>query len=260
MTSLQVQTNSAGFDPWGLDPELYDFLSGKLKWLYDHYFRVKIKGIENVGDGPVLLVSNHGGQFPIDGMLITMAMFYSREKPRPVRALVDRWVPSLPFVSTFFSRCGHLIGDPKNAADLLKNGQCVLVFPEGTKGSGKTIWRRYQLQKFGTGFLRLALEAKVPIVPVSVVGSEEMYPALFQLRRLAKFIGIPYFPVTPFFPFMGVLGLVPLPIPTRITFGEPMHFDSQDASRAEVLEMVEEVRSRIKAQIKDARAEQGNED
>jgi 1-acyl-sn-glycerol-3-phosphate acyltransferase len=221
-----IPTNSAGYDRWGLDPKLFARLITQFSWLFTHYFRATCIERNRVPSGRVMLIANHGGQFPIDGLLITLAMALTGHERRFVRSMVDRWVPSLPFISTLFNRCGQMVGHPQNAADLLNHEQCVLVFPEGTKGSGKNFSQRYQLQNFGTGFVRLARETNTPIVPVAVIGSEEMYPALFHLPALAKLLAMPYFPVTPFFPLLGIAGLVPLPTRVQIRFGEPIYVHS----------------------------------
>src|SRR5690606_38472028 len=153
---------STGFDPWGVNPETLKASLASTIWFYRKYFRVITHGIQNVPAGRCLLVANHSGQVPIDGMLIATAVLLERDPPRLVRGMVERWAPSLPFVSTFFSRCGQVTGDIHNAKALLESDECVMVFPEGVAGSGKTIFERYELQRFGTGFVRLAMEKKTP--------------------------------------------------------------------------------------------------
>ena len=242
--------NSAGFDPWGMDPETAKAALGALRWVYRDYFRVETTGIERIPQGRVLLVANHGGQIPIDGLLVSMATVLEGGPPRIARGMVDRFVPMIPWVSTLFSRCGQMVGDHRLCRELLARDECVLVFPEGTKGSGKTIFERYQLQKFGTGFLRLALETQAPIVPVAVIGSEETYPGLMGLRPIAKRLGLPYLPITPFFPLLGVLGILPLPAKITLRFGEPMRFElPEDAPETLVEAKVEEVRTALQREI-----------
>lgn len=245
-----IRLNSAGLDDWGLDPEMLKLSLASTYWLYKSYFRVQTHGIEKVPAGKVLLIANHGGQLPLDAMFVMMSLILEADPPRFARGMAERWFPSLPFVSTLFMRCGHMVGDIHNCRDLLDAGQCVLVFPEGTRGSGKVFSKRYQLQRFGSGFLRLALEAKAPIVPVAVIGAEETYPGIHDFPWLAKKIGVPYIPVTPFFPFLGPLGMIPLPTQVSLRFGDPLQFvGDPDAPDAEVAEMVEQVRTALKREI-----------
>lgn len=248
--------NSAGFDPWGLHPETLEAALRWARWLYERYFRVETRGIERVPPGRVLLVPNHSGQLPLDGMLVALAMVLEAHPPRIVRGMVERWFPALPFVSTLFTRCGQVVGDPENCKALLEREQAILVFPEGVRGSGKTWWHRYELQEFGTGFVRLALETKSPIVPVAVVGAEETYPSIYNAAWLARLIHIPYVPVTPFWPLLGPLGAVPLPVKVQLLFGEPIHSTCDpDAPDSEVQELVERVKSAIRAMIQEGLAE-----
>ena len=233
--------NSAGFDEWGLDPETLKATFGAVKWLYEDYFRVDVTGMENMPKGRALLIANHGGQIPIDGMVVGMSMLLHGNPPRVCRGMVERWFPSLPFISTLFMRCGQMVGDHRNCRDLLEKEACVLVFPEGVKGSGKTIFERYQLQRFGTGFVRLALETKAPIVPVAIIGCEETFPSLSRMKTLAGLLGAPYLPLA--FPF---------PLPSKITlrFGKPLYFDEHaDASEAQVQALVEKVRGSIQQEL-----------
>ncbi|HTL11331.1 MAG TPA: 1-acyl-sn-glycerol-3-phosphate acyltransferase, partial [Bdellovibrionota bacterium] len=164
--------------------------------------------------------------------------------------MIERWAPSLPFINTLFTRIGQVVGDPQNARDLLNNDEAVMVFPEGTRGSGKLFPKRYQLQRFGTGFVRLALETKTPIVPAAVIGCEEMYPGIYNIKPLAKLFGMPYAPVTPFFPLLGPLGAIPLPTKVTIRFGEPIRFEGDpDAPDPEIQRMVNHVKDALKAEI-----------
>jgi len=242
--------NSAGFDPWGLDPRTLKATLAATHWLFTTYFRVHCHGINELPAGKVMVVANHSGQMPIDAAMLSMALISKADPPRIARGMVDYWVPSLPFISDLFPRLGELVGSPQNCLDLLAGNQCVMVFPEGTRGLGKPFTRRYQLEKFGTGFLRLALEAKAPIMPVAVIGAEEAYPGLFNLRPLARLLGLPYFPITPFFPLFGALGA--LPIPTRITlrFGKPITFKGDpDMPDEKLMPLIEEVNGAIREEM-----------
>ncbi len=242
--------NSAGYDPWGLNLETTERTAKAVMWFYKHYFRVETTGVDKIPRGRVLLVPNHGGQLPLDGMLIALALLTDPKQPRLVRGMVERWFPALPFVGTLFVRCGQVVGDPDNCRELLARDQAIMVFPEGVRGSGKTIWNHYRLQDFGTGFVRLALENKAPIVPVAVVGSEETYPSVMNLSWLARLLGTPYVPVTPFFPLLGPLGMLPLPVKIQIHFGDPIWFDSDpDQPDDEVQEKVDLVKTRIQSML-----------
>lgn len=248
-----LDINSAGFDDWGLDPETLKASLAVTRWIYTDYFRVRSSGLEKIPAGRVLLIANHGGQIPLDGMLIGMSLLLESRPARVVRGMIERWVPGLPFVSSLFSRMGQIVGDVRNCRELLEKEQCVLVFPEGVRGSGKTIFNRYKLQRFGTGFIRLALETGTPIVPVAVVGCEEAYPSLMNLKPIAKLFGAPYIPVTPFFPFLGAVGALPLPTRVTIDFGEPMHFTGDpDAPEAEIEEKAARVRDAVQGLVDEA--------
>lgn len=242
--------SDSGYDAWGFNPEWPKWSLSVVKHIYDKWFRVEVSGIENVPSGRVLLIGNHSGQLPLDGMLIASAMVFECDPPRATRAQVERWFPTLPVLSKFFARNGQVVGTPKNCQKLLENDECILVFPEGITGSGKLFRKRYQLQKFGYGFMRLALRTKTPIVPVAVVGAEETYPAIFNLEPLARLLGFPYFPITPTFPLMGPLGVIPFPSKIRIYFDEPIRFEGDpDEPDEEIDAKVETVRSAIKRMI-----------
>ena len=245
-----AKLSSAGFDTYCLHPETLERVLRWTRWLYYSYFRVEVEGLENVPAGRVMLVPNHGGQLPLDGMLVGLAMALEADPPRFVRGMVERWFPSLPFVSTLFVRCGQVVGDPENCKNLLERDEAIMVFPEGVRGSGKTWWHRYELQEFGTGFVRLAIATQSPIVPVAVIGAEETYPSIYDAKWLARLLGIPYVPVTPFWPLLGPLGALPLPVPVAIKFGEPITFSGDaDAPDLDVQEKVDLVKRRIEALI-----------
>lgn len=220
---LESVLNESHADAFGFTPEQIKWILPFMIWVYEYYFRVETQGIENVPSGRVLLVANHSGQIPLDGMMIGTALLTEGQPPRPLRSMVERWVPSLPHVSRLFARLGQVLGTPENCRYLLQGGEAVLVFPEGARGISKTLDKSYQLQEFGHGFMRLAMETGTPIVPVGVVGAEEQYPALWNLERIARLLSMPAFPLSPTF-FIPVLGVLPLPVKYRIKFGAPMHF------------------------------------
>lgn len=245
IAALPTRLNEFGFDEFGFSPEWVKKALLPAALIYRYYFRVELFGVENLPEGRVLLISNHSGQIPIDGVMIGVGVFLEGNPPRILRSMVERWVPTLPFVSTFFARVGQVLGAPENARALLERDEALLVFPEGARGINKLWWDRYQLAPFGLGFMRLALETRTPIVPVAVVGAEEQLPSLGNLRPLARLLGMPAVPLLPqlLVPFAGWL---PLPTKYRIHFGEPMYF-SGDANDEDVVieEKVEEVRKRI---------------
>jgi 1-acyl-sn-glycerol-3-phosphate acyltransferase len=245
---IPTRLNEFGFDPWGLHPDSVRTSLLPALALYRYYFRVETHGIEHVPPGRVLLVSNHAGQLPFDAAMISVAMLLEAEPPRIVRGMAEYWVSQLPWVSIFAARGGAASGTPDTCREMLEAGEAVVVFPEGVRGMNKLYKDRYQLMRFGTGFLRLALEAQAPIVPVAVIGSEEQNPGLANVARLGRLLGMPAFPITPTFPLLGPLGMLPLPVKYRIYFGEPLHFHgSPTEDDAVVDEKVEQVKSAIAA-------------
>jgi 1-acyl-sn-glycerol-3-phosphate acyltransferase len=244
------QQNEYGVDPFGFSLDYALSAVGPLVWLYKHYFRCETFGLEHVPKGRVLLVANHGGQLPVDGAMIGVALLTEAKFPRVIRSMVEKWVGTLPFVSTFFSRVGQIVGTPENCRRLLEHEEAILVFPEGLKGITKLYSQRYQLQDFGLGFMRLALETGTPIVPVAVIGSEEQAPAVVNLKTLGKVLGMPALPVTPY-------GL-PLPLPTkyRLHFGEPLRFSGRaDDEDAELEKKVRVVKGAIQTLLEKGLAE-----
>jgi 1-acyl-sn-glycerol-3-phosphate acyltransferase len=241
-----ARLNEYGFDPYGMSPDWWRRALLPVVLLYRYYFRVETFGIERVPAGRVLVIANHAGQLPFDGAMLGAALLLEAEPPRIARAMGEFWIPSLPWISVAAARTGALVGTPVNCVHMLENGECVMVFPEGVRGLNKPWSERYKLQRFGTGFMRLALDTGTPIVPVGIVGSEEQQPGLANLKGLGRLLGMPAFPITPTFPWLGPLGLFPLPVKYRIYFGEPMRFDG-DASDEDGA--VEEKVDRVKAEI-----------
>ncbi len=231
---LKRGTNEFGVDPFGVDPDWVRVVGLFAGWLYRSYFRVEARGLEHIPEGRVMVIANHSGQLPFDGAMIAAAMLLEGEPPRLLRTMVERWSATIPYVSIMFARTGEVIGLPENAQRLLEMDHSLLVFPEGAPGSNKMFNKAYQLQEFGLGFMRLALQTGTPIVPVSVIGAEEQYPAIYNAKKLARMIGAPAFPVTPFMAF-PLIGLLPLPTKYRITFGAPMDFEGDPDDDDEVV-------------------------
>jgi 1-acyl-sn-glycerol-3-phosphate acyltransferase len=233
-----------GIDPFGLDPAWAKYAVGAAAFFHRFYFRTDVFGIEQVPEGRVMLVANHSGQIPLDGLVLGAAMFLDANPPRIARSMVEKWSQTLPFVSTLFQRVGQVVGNPENARRLLHNGDCVLVFPEGVRGISKPFSRRYRLAPFGLGFMRLALETRTPIVPVGVVGAEEQYVSLANLDRLARLLRVPSIPLAPQLLLPG--GQLPLPVKYRLHFGAPMMFEGDmDDDDAVIEEKVLHVRGAI---------------
>jgi len=226
LAKLPTRLNEYGFDPFGFDPEFNRPLLLAMAWMYRSWFRVAARGLENVPEGRVLLIGNHAGNtFAWDGAMLATALFLEGEPPRIVRGMAEYFLPTIPFFNVYMQRFGSVVGTPENCSQLLDQGEAIMAFPEGQRGFVKTYDHRYELQEFGLGFMRLALETGTPIVPVGIVGSEEQSPGLANLRSLGRLIGAPAFPITLTFPWLGPAGFVPLPVKYQIEFGEPLTFE-----------------------------------
>src|SRR5258706_7075482 len=223
--------NEYGFDPFGASLQFAQRAGTVAAFLYRNYFRVETHGIEKVPDGRVLLIANHAGNtLPIDGAMLSTAMLLEAEPPRFVRAMSEFYLPRIPWWNEMIHRAGAVVGTPENCVRLLEHEEAIMVFPEGSRGFIKPFSERYKLQRFGTGFVRLALQTKTPIVPVGIVGSEEQSPGLIDAKRLARPIGAPAFSLTPFFPLLRPPPLLPppgeypLPLPAPLLpLGGPQH-------------------------------------
>ena len=242
-------------DEFGFDPVYTESFLPVFRWIYHSYWRVVTTGVENVPvRGRALLVANHAGVLPWDGAMIKTALFEEHPQPRHARALVASLFFGLPGLSWFLRRTGQAVGHPDDAHRLLEQDELVLVFPEGVKGTGKGWSNRYRLSRFGRGgYVQTAIRAGAPIVPISVVGSEEIYPMIADLGPVADLFGLPYFPVTPTFPLLGPLGMVPLPSKWRIQFHEPVRTDlcapADAADQRLVMTLNDHVRDTVQAGI-----------
>jgi 1-acyl-sn-glycerol-3-phosphate acyltransferase len=255
LRKIPTELNEYGFDRFGMSPESIRRLILSSVLLYRYYFRAECFGIERVPARRVLLISNHAGQLPFDAAMLGTAMLLEAEPPRIARGMGEFWIPQLPFVNVAATRTGNLVGTPENCVAMLEAEECVMVFPEGVRGMNKTWGERYQLQRFGLGFMRLALETATPIVPVGIVGSEEQQPGLANLEGLGRTFGMPAFPLTLGFPWLGPLGILPLPVKYRLHFGEPMHFEGSGTEEdAAVQEKVDRVRDAISELLARGRA------
>jgi 1-acyl-sn-glycerol-3-phosphate acyltransferase len=237
-------------DDYGFDRELTErFLMSALRPVAEKWFRLEVRGLDNIpAEGGALVVSNHSGTVPVDG-LMTMLTVHDHAG-RFLRPLGADLVFKLPVVSSLARKSGATLACTEDAERMLSGGDLVGVWPEGFKGIGKPFSERYKLQRFGRGgFVSAALRTGVPIIPLSVVGAEEIYPLVGNVPSLARLLGVPYIPITPFFPWLGPLGLVPLPSKWILEFGEPIRTDAYDPAEAEdpmlVFNVTDQVRETI---------------
>jgi len=256
MTRIPTELNAYGYDPWGFNVETAKNALLVCALIYRYYFRCQTYGVANLPEGRVLLIGNHAGQIALDGAMIGTAAFLEGEPPRIIRGMGEYWLPTVPFVNEIMVRTGSVVGTPKSCVDLLHKGEAVIAFPEGVRGMNKLFSQRYRLQRFGFGFMRLALQTRTPIVPVAVVGSEEQAPGIANLTSLGRLLGMPAFPITLTFPWLGPLGMLPLPVKYRIYFGKPMHFDGHpDEEDALIEKKVEKVKDTIQGMLDRGRKE-----
>jgi 1-acyl-sn-glycerol-3-phosphate acyltransferase len=233
-----IELNSYGYDPWGFNADVARRTLLLFALIYRYYFRVETAGLDRLPAGRMLVIPNHAGQIALDAGMIAVATILDADPPRPLRGMGEYWLPTLPFFNVFMSRVGGVVGTPKNARDILEHGEAVIAFPEGVRGMNKTFSQRYQLQEFGYGFMRLALETNTPIVPVAVVGSEEQAISIANVKPLADLVGMPAFPI--------LLNYFPLPVRYHLHFGEPMEFRGNANDEDEVIaKKVEQVKKRI---------------
>lgn len=231
-------------DPWGFNINTVTEALDYLYPVYKNYFRVRVFGLENVQDRPYILASNHTGQVPIDGMLITTAMAMEMEKPRILHSMVDTFLAGFPFLGSLTAETGSILGDRGNCNWLLDQGESILVFPEGMKGITKSTNEFYELRKFSNGFFRIALHQKTPILPITVIGAEEMFPFVYHAKKLGKVLGLPTLPLT--------TNLIPLPSPIDIYIGKPYEVPedlSVDAPDKEIRKHVYQIEKVIKNQL-----------
>ena len=228
-------------DPWGFKLDKCEQLLRQLMPLYRYYFKVRVFGAENVKDHPYIIVSNHTGQIPLDGALITIAFAIDIHPPRVLRAMIERFMAQLPFVGDFTAQRGSILGDRTNCEYLIDHGESILVFPEGVRGISKNTPDFYKLRSFSQGFYRIALQKKTPILPVCVVGAEEMFPFVFHAKKLAGMLNLPSMPLS--------LNLLPLPSPIDIYIGPEIPVPqnlNHEAPEKEVKESVFHVENTIK--------------
>ncbi len=257
-------TGEGEVDDFGFDPEFNSRLLIPLaRLLYQEWFRVDMRGLGHVpGAGGALVVANHSGVLPLDAIMLQTGLHDEHPQHRNLRLLGADLVYELPGLGYLARRAGHTRACPANADRLLGDGELVGVFPEGFRGIGKPFSDRYQLRRFGRGgFAVTALRARVPIVPCAIVGAEEIYPMLANAEPLARLLGLPYFPVTPLFPWFGPLGAIPLPSKWIIDFGPPVdtsgYTDGAWRDPAVIAELTAAVRGSIQTRLDDLLVERG---
>lgn len=239
-------------DDFGLDEHLLEsVLLPMLRPLSELWFRVDVNGIEHLPEsGGALIVANHAGVLPLDGLMLQLAVHDRHPKQRVVRLLAADLVFETPIVGGLARKAGHTLACPADAERLLRTGELAGVFPEGYKGIGKPYSERYKLQRFGRGgFVSAAVRTGVPIIPCSIVGSEEIYPKLANLGPLARLLNVPYFPVTPLFPHLGALGAIPLPSKWTIEFGEPISTGAYEPEAADDAMMMFDITDQVRETI-----------
>jgi len=249
-------------DEFGFDPELNSaVLMPAALALYRRWFKVWARGMDNIpGTGAALVVANHSGVLPLDAIMLQAGIFADHPQSRNLRLLGADMVYSLPVLASLARRSGHTRADPAEAQRLLAAGELVGVFPEGFKGIGKPFRERYRLQRFGRGgFARTAMQAGVPVIPCAIVGAEEIYPMIGNAEHVARALRLPYFPVTPLFPWLGPVGAVPLPSKWIIEFCEPVNVGGpvREPDEGEVSKLADHVRDVIQDKLDDLVVERG---
>ena len=247
LSEAPLRLNEYGYDPYGFHPDAARRQLLPAALLYRYYFRVETHDIDRVPPDRVLLIANHAGQIAYDAAMLCIAMLLEPEVPRLVRGMGEYFLWKVPWMGIGAARMGALVGTPENCVHMLDSDECVAVFPEGARGANKPFRKRYQLERFGQGFMRLALETHTPIVPVGIVGSEEQQPGLANFTGAANVLGLPSLPITVTFPWLGPLGIgMALPVKYRMYFGEPFLFEGHPG---ETDDSIQEKVDRVKESI-----------
>jgi 1-acyl-sn-glycerol-3-phosphate acyltransferase len=238
---LEIPFNEYGVDRYGISKRYLGPSLTALKFFFKHYFSVESHGIENVPrHGRAMLVGNHSGGVAIDGAMVHASQFFEMDPPRLAQGMAEKFLNKIPFASQLSNRCGHLTGLPEHAERLLADERMLMVFPEGARGTAKLFKERYSLVHFGTGFMRLAMKMKTPVVPFAFLGGGEAVPTISNAVSIGKLLGVPYVPITPW--------LVALPIPAKLEvyYSPPMFFEGTGSEEDEIVNAnVEKVKARI---------------
>lgn len=241
LEQLEIPFNELGVDPYGISKAYLGPSFTALRFFFKHYFSVESHGIENVPRrGRVMLVGNHSGGVALDGAMVVASQFLEMNPPRLAQGMAEKFLNKVPFASQLTNRCGHLTGLPEHAERLLADERMLMVFPEGARGTAKLFKERYSLVHFGTGFVRLAMKLKTPIVPFAFLGGGEAIPTISNAVSIGKLFGVPYIPVTPW------LFAVPIPAKLEVYYSPPMVFEGTGSEEDEVVYgHVEKVKERI---------------
>ncbi len=228
---LELPFHSLGYDKYGTSKAHLEVFFSLLAPLYRHYFRVEVSGVDNIpARGRAMIVGNHSGGYAIDGLLTVASCFFELEPPRLAQGMAEKFLAALPVSSTLSARLGHLTGLPEHAERLLRDDRLLMVFPEGAKGTAKLYKDRWSLVRFGSGFVRLALATRTPIVPMAFIGGGEVLPTVANLYKLGRLVGVPYIPVSAY-------GLpVPLPRTCAIHYGQPLVLQGSGQEDDETIE------------------------
>ncbi len=247
--ALDLSFNKFGVDPYGIDKNDLIRFASLFAWIYRFYFKVDVYGLEYVpAKGRGILVGNHSGGVAIDGAMVSSSTLLDAEPPRLLHGMIDKFIHQFPGASRVMSRTGQFTGNPDQAKRLLNDDRLLLVFPEGARGTAKLAKDADSLVGFGTGFMRLALETKSPIIPFGFVGGGEALPTIANLKRLGRMLGVPYIPITKW------IFLVPKPTRFQLLYGKPMIFEGSGHERDEVVNaMVDQVKERIRGLIRQGR-------
>jgi 1-acyl-sn-glycerol-3-phosphate acyltransferase len=246
---VELPFDRAGVDPFGLSKWHLSRGYRALKYLYRSYFKVAAHGTEHIpASGRAMLVGNHSGGVALDGAMVIASCFFELDPPRVAQGMAEKFINRFPFASIWASRCGHFTGLPEVAQRLLEDDRLLMVFPEGARGTAKLYKDRWSLTDFGTGFMRLALKTRTPIVPFGFIGGGDAIPTIANLYKLGRLLGVPYIPVTPW------LLAVPRPVRLEVHYGEPLRFEGTGSEEDEVIEgYVERVKASIAALIESGR-------
>lgn len=231
------KVGSFGYDAWGFNMKDMKNSMRFVKFLYEQFYKVDVFGLENIPKtGRCLIIGNHSGQLPFDGMLVGYAMLSNPHGPRAPKAMIERFLPSVPFIGNWLNSMGAVIGDTLNCERMLDNEEAVIVFPEGVRGSNKLYKDKYRLQRFGNGFMHLSMKQNAPIIPVAIVGMEETIRSYADIKPLAKMLGMPVAPM-----------VLPWVFPSKvyIHFGKPMYFDNDVYKEHDIKERVDSVKLAI---------------
>jgi 1-acyl-sn-glycerol-3-phosphate acyltransferase len=230
VNQLELPWNTLGFDPYGVSKTHLAKMYTTMGWFYRNYFRVRTFGAANVpARGRVMLIGNHSGGVAIDGAMLITSAFFELDPPRLAQGMVEKFMNRVPFTSQWQSRTGQFTGLPETAERLLCDERMLMVFPEGARGTAKLYWERHSLVEFGTGFMRLAMKTRTPIVPVAILGGGEVLPTIANSQMLGQLIGVPYVPIP--------AHILPIPLPAQmeVHYGEPMTFNGTGSEEDELV-------------------------